>query len=77
MKAILEFNLPDDEDDHKYALAGLDSLFVISDILNEIRSFLKYESGYFKDFDVDHNTLEKVQDYIIMMKEAKKLPELS
>lgn len=77
MKATLEFNLPDDQDDHKYALAGLDSLLVISDILDEIRSFLKYESGYFKDFDVDQNTLEKVQDYIIMMKEAKKLPELS
>lgn len=77
MKAILEFNLPDDQDDHKYAIAGLDSLLVISDILDEIRSFLKYESGYFKDFDVDQNTLEKVQDYIIMMKEAKKLPELS
>lgn len=76
MKAILEFNLPDDADDHKYALAGLDSLLVISDILDEIRSFLKYESGYFKDFDVDQNTLERVREYIIMMKEAKNLPEL-
>jgi hypothetical protein len=77
MKAILEFNLPDDADDHKYALAGLDSLLVISDVLNEIRSFLKYETGYFKDFDVDQNTLERVREYIIMMKEAKKLPELN
>lgn len=76
MKAILEFNLPDDADDYKYALAGLDSLLVISDILDEIRSFLKYESGYFKDFDVDQNTLERVREYIIMMKEAKNLPEL-
>lgn len=76
MKAVLKFNLPEEAQDHKYALAGVDALLLISDILNEIRSFLKYESGYFKDYDCDPNTLEKVREYIIMMRQEKQLPEL-
>ena len=45
MKATLEFNLPEDEADLKYALAGLDALLAIDDLLNEIRNSLKYDSG--------------------------------
>jgi hypothetical protein len=74
MKAILEFTLPEDESDHKYALAGCNALIVISDILNEIRAKLKYDSGLFKD--CDDNTLEKVRDYIVDLKLHRELPEL-
>lgn len=74
MKAILEFDLPEDQHDHKYALAGCDALICISDILNEIRSKLKYDSGLFKD--CDDKTLEMVRDYIIDLKHHRELPEL-
>lgn len=74
MKAILEFDLPEDQHDHKYALAGCSALIVISDILNEIRSKLKYDSGLFKD--CEDNTLEKVRDYIVDLKHDRELPEL-
>jgi len=53
MKAILEFNLPEEEPEHKYALAGLDALLVIEDICNEIRNHLKYGGGEFHDFQTD------------------------
>ena len=74
MKAILEFSLPEDQHDHKYALAGTDALIVISDILSEIRSALKYESGELKDCDAD--TLFKVSDLIYRLKQDRQLPEL-
>jgi uncharacterized protein YacL (UPF0231 family) len=54
MKAILEFDLPEEQDDHKYALAGVDALLVISDLGDEIRRKLKYNSGEFKEFDVEY-----------------------
>jgi len=54
MKALLEFNLPEDKDDHAYALAGVDALLVISDLENEIRSKLKYNAGEFKEFNVEY-----------------------
>lgn len=76
MKAILEFNLPDEEHDHRYAISGLDALLTINSIEQEIRSFLKYDSGYFKSFDVDSHTLERVWDLITMLKKENKLPEL-
>lgn len=53
MKAILEFNLPEDQDDHAYAIHGLDALLVISDLEQEIRSKLRYNSGEFKEFNVE------------------------
>jgi len=78
MEAILKFNLPDDKHDHKYALAGLDALLTINSIEQEIRSYLKYNArdGYFKDFDVDVKTLERVWDLIITLKKERQLPEL-
>ena len=53
MKATLEFSLPEEEPEHKYALAGLDALLVIEDILSEIRSYLKHGDGEFKEFYAD------------------------
>ena len=47
MEAIakLEFNLPEQEHDFKYALAGLDALLALSDLDEELRSAVRYESG--------------------------------
>jgi len=50
MIATLQFNLPEEQYEHSYALAGADALIVIEDLLNEIRSYLKHECGEFRDF---------------------------
>lgn len=74
MKAIIEFQLPEEEAEHSYALAGTDALLAIDDVLNEIRSCLKYDSGQLKGSDYD--TLEKVRDFICDVRQARRLPEL-
>lgn len=92
MKATIEFNLPEEQDEHAYALAGVDALIVIDELLNEIRTKLKYGGGEFKEWDVDvYNddgsvskkrvegcdyTLEKVRDVLIEFKSNRNLPEL-
>jgi hypothetical protein len=92
MKAILEFNLPEEQDDHKYALSGVDALIVISDLENEIRSKLRYDAGEFKEFYVDvynedgtikkkkvngcDDTLERVWEVLRRFKQERNLPEL-
>ncbi len=53
MIATLQFNLPEEEPEHSYALAGTDALLVIEDILNEIRSFLKHGDGEFHNFQAE------------------------
>lgn len=42
MKAILEFSLPDDEAEHRYALAGLDALLALEEIDRWAREVLKH-----------------------------------
>lgn len=64
MKATLEYQLPEEEHEHAYALAGVDALLAIDDLRNEIRSFLKYETGKFRQFDAERyneetNTFEQ------------------
>jgi len=92
MKALLEFNLPEDKDDHAYALAGVDALLVIHDLENEIRSKLRYDAGEFWNFEVEeyeedgnvikkrmnacNHTLERVWKVLNELKQDRKLPEL-
>jgi hypothetical protein len=92
MKAILEFSLPEEQDDHAYALAGLDALLVINDLEQEIRSKLRYDSGEFKEFNVESydddgkksnrrvrgcdDTLEQVWNVLLRFKSERNLPEL-
>ena len=73
-------------------MSGLDALLVISDLENEIRSKLRYNSGEFKEFDIDvyhddgtvgnrrvngcDETLEKVLDVLRRFKHERNLPEL-
>jgi hypothetical protein len=64
MKAILEYELPEDQHEHAYALAGVDALLAIDDLRNEIRSFLKYTTGSFSQFSAERynektNTFEQ------------------
>ena len=53
MTATLSFQLPEEEPEHSYALAGTDALLLIEDLCNEIRSKLRYDSGEFKEFPAE------------------------
>ena len=93
MQAQLIFNLPEEQDDHAYALHGLDALLVINDLENEIRNKLRYDSGEFKEFNVESynndgtivkrrvngcdDTLEQVWNILIRLKNERNLPELT
>jgi len=43
MKAILEFNLPEDKSDHYFAIHGADYWLAFQDLDNWLRGKLKYE----------------------------------
>jgi len=74
-------------------LSGLDALLVISDLENEIRSKLRYDSGEFKEFNVESyddngkeitrrvkgcdDTLEQVWNVLLRFKQERNLPELT
>jgi hypothetical protein len=74
METVLKFSLPEEKADLDYALAGVNALLVISDILSVCRAKLKYDSGEFKD--CDDATIEKVRDFIVELKQYRNLPEL-
>jgi hypothetical protein len=84
MRATLEFDLPEDQDDHAYAVSGLDALLLISNIEDEIRSmvndncgmFLRWRNGGGKECQGDYETLKRVWDLIIAEKQERRLPEL-
>jgi hypothetical protein len=42
MRATLEFSLPDDEPEHRYALAGRDALIALEEIDNWARGKIKH-----------------------------------
>jgi|688.fasta_scaffold846396_2 hypothetical protein len=65
MKATLTFDLPEEEPEHKYALAGTDALLLIEDLCSEIRAKLKHDTGEFKEFkaetwDEETNEFKKI-----------------
>ncbi len=62
MKAILEFDLPEEKEDLLYSLNAIDYVIVIDKILNYLRSEIKHKE------DVEqsrHETLEDVRTKII------------
>lgn len=59
MKAILEFNLPEDEDSHKMAIKAPDMHSVLYGIDQWLREKLKYGHSDIKDAD---DALEKVRE---------------
>lgn len=84
-KATLEFNLPEQEHDFKYACAGLDALLTLNDINLELRSAVRYHSGEFTHYINDETgerkeccveTLYHVRKVINEMIHDRKLPEL-
>ena len=84
MKATLEFNLPEEHLEHICAVKGMDAISVIDDLLNEIRSFLKYDGGEFLEWRDEGGerhtacaeTLEKVRSYIWQLRKDNEIPDL-
>lgn len=74
MKATLEFDLPEEEAEHSYALAGLDALLVIDDVVEELARGMNDQCGTFKDCNSE--MLERVIEYIISEKMKRRLPDL-
>jgi hypothetical protein len=46
MRAILEFNLPEDRQEHNAAVHGMDWALVCWELDQEIRKFLKYGNDF-------------------------------
>jgi hypothetical protein len=84
MKATLEFTLPEERCEHICAVKGMDTILVLDDLLNEIRSFLKHGSGEFREWRDEEGkthaacdaTLEKVRSYIWELRKDNEIPNL-
>ena len=74
MKCVLEFDLPEDSADLRYAQAGLDALLVLNDFDQECRSLLKHGAGAFAD--MDEKTVERVREWVRGEALRRNLPEL-
>lgn len=44
-RAYLEFKLPEEEEEHRAAVDGLQLEFAITDLLQEFRQVIKYDGG--------------------------------
>ena len=60
MKAILEFELPDDKESFNAAAKGTDWAFVVWDLDQQLRTWIKYEHK----FDDPVHALESVREQL-------------
>ena len=61
MKAIIEFNLPEEQAEHYCAIKGADMLNVLWELRAELRSMLKYGDLP----EQQHKIVEQIQGYLI------------
>lgn len=61
MKAILEFNLPEEQAEHYCAIKGADMLNVLWELRAELRAMLKYGDLP----EQQHKIVEQIQGYLI------------
>ena len=84
MRATLSFTLPREATEHICAVKGMDTVLILYDLLNEIRSFLKHGSGEFREWRDDEGqtqkgcdaTLEKVRSFIWELRKDNEIPDL-
>jgi hypothetical protein len=74
MRGVLEFDLPQDQAEMRYAQAGLDALLVLNDLDQECRSLLKHGAGAFAD--LDEKTIERLREWVRGESVRRNLPEL-
>ena len=65
MKAILEFNLPEDEYEHRNAIYGSNYARLVEELDGVARGWIKY--GH--EFKAIEQALQKVRDTILEMKQ--------
>jgi hypothetical protein len=58
MKAILEFNLPEEKQEHSYAVNATEAFVALSDIQQKIRNVRKY------DADIE-STLNEIENIVM------------
>jgi hypothetical protein len=61
MKAIIEFNLPEDQAEHYCAIKGADMLNVLWELKAELRGMLKYGELPDQQYEI----VEKIQDFLM------------
>ena len=61
MKAMIEFNLPEEQAEHYCAIKGADMLNVLWELKAELRSMLKYGDLPEQQYEI----VEKIQDFLI------------
>ncbi len=74
MKGILEFDLPEDEAEMRYAQSGLEALLVLNDLDQECRSLVKHGAGAFAG--MDEKTIERIREWVRGESVRRNLPEL-
>lgn len=62
MKVILEFNLPEDKEDHKHALKGFEYQLAICDIFEVLRQKRKYDDTLTED---QYKLLEELREKFV------------
>ena len=60
MKAILEFNLPEEQAEHYCAIKGSDMLNVLWELRAELRSMRKYQELKENQYEI----VEKVEEFL-------------
>lgn len=60
MKAILEFNLPDEQAEHYCAIKGSDMLNVLWELKAELRSMRKYQELKENQYEI----VEKIEEFL-------------
>ena len=85
MRATLSFTLPREATEHICAVKGMDTVLMLDELLNEIRSFLKHGAGEFREWRDEETgnvvtacdaTLEKVRSYIWELRRDNEIPDL-
>lgn len=61
MKAMIEFNLPEEQAEHYCAIKGADMLNVLWELKAELRSMLKYGELPEQQYEI----VEKIQDFLL------------
>jgi hypothetical protein len=61
MKAIIEFNLPEDQAEHYCAIKGADMLNVLWELKAELRGMLKYGELPDQQYEI----VEKIQGFLM------------
>lgn len=64
MKATIEFNLPEENEEFNNAINGVKYKIIVQDIMNNLRSKLKYEELKEEEYDLYEKLREEFFDII-------------